>query len=200
VLLLCATAGRPEAILELNRAQLDTDAKLVHLNPPGRRQTKKRRPTVPMANTLHAHARDWESGPVISYFGKRVANHKKTVRRLVERAGLGADVSAYTLRHTVATWLAQRGVPEAQREVFLGHRLPGSRTTANYTHLEPEWMREAANAVDALLLEVSAHSQVRPPVAGGLEDQPDPDTAWRSGGIARRVATDMRIGSLESSR
>ena len=46
------TLARPEAILELKLFQVNLDDRLITLNPPGREQTKKRRPTLPITDTL----------------------------------------------------------------------------------------------------------------------------------------------------
>ena len=46
------TAARPEAILQLNRFQCDLERGTINLNPPGRVQTKKRRPILPMPDWL----------------------------------------------------------------------------------------------------------------------------------------------------
>ena len=52
MMLAIGTLARPEAILELTTFQIDLDARLIRLNPSGRRQTKKRRPTIPICDTL----------------------------------------------------------------------------------------------------------------------------------------------------
>ena len=44
-------------------------------------------------------------------------------------------------------------------------------------HLEPQWLRPAADAIDQLLIEVSKYCKVRPPVPVELDDQPLPDDA-----------------------
>src|SRR3954470_9514798 len=46
MLLGIATAGRPEAILNLKWSQVDLISGMIHLNPQGRIQTTKRRPIV----------------------------------------------------------------------------------------------------------------------------------------------------------
>ena len=43
---LMATAARPDAVLDLNSRQIDFQRGLINLNPAGRQQTKKYRPTV----------------------------------------------------------------------------------------------------------------------------------------------------------
>jgi integrase len=45
------TAARPEALLQLTRFQCDLDRGTINLNPPGRIQTKKRRPILPIELT-----------------------------------------------------------------------------------------------------------------------------------------------------
>jgi integrase len=52
VLLALYTGARKQAILDLRWVQIDLDGGLIHLNPPGRRQTSKRRPPVPIAAPL----------------------------------------------------------------------------------------------------------------------------------------------------
>ncbi len=46
------TLSRPSALLELKREQLDIESRLIHLNPKGRKQTKKYRLVVPITNSL----------------------------------------------------------------------------------------------------------------------------------------------------
>ncbi|MDB5369807.1 MAG: hypothetical protein JWP20_1365 [Roseomonas sp.] len=52
LVLLIGTAGRPQAVLELTRFQCDLERGTINLNTPGRVQTKKRRPILPMASFL----------------------------------------------------------------------------------------------------------------------------------------------------
>jgi hypothetical protein len=47
---LMGTAARPQSVLELTRIQCDLDCGLIDLNPPGRTETAKRRPVVPVAD------------------------------------------------------------------------------------------------------------------------------------------------------
>lgn len=61
VLIMLATTGRPDAIRELTLAQCDVDTRLIALNPPGRTQTTKYRPTVRMPESIV---------PLITFLGK----------------------------------------------------------------------------------------------------------------------------------
>ena len=47
-----ATAARPDAIFDLTITQCDLENRLIHLNPEGREQTKKHRPTVKMLERI----------------------------------------------------------------------------------------------------------------------------------------------------
>lgn len=57
-----ALAARPAAILELTTFQIDYGARLIRLNPAGRAQNKKRRPTLPICDALLPWLR---RGPVV---------------------------------------------------------------------------------------------------------------------------------------
>lgn len=149
VALLIGTGGRPEALLQLTRFQCDLDRGTINLNPPGRVQTKKRRPILPMPAWL----RPWiaaADGSVVSYRGKAVKKLAGAFQTVRDAAGFGPDVTAYTLRHTVATELMARGVPELEIAAIMGHRLPCSRTTGRYIHAAPERLALARKALDEL--------------------------------------------------
>jgi len=67
LLLAIGTAARPEAILQLTSWQVDCEARLIQLNPSGRRQTKKRRPTVPICDTLLPYLRAAPAGHLVRW-------------------------------------------------------------------------------------------------------------------------------------
>ncbi len=145
--ILIGTAARPEAVLELNRFQCDLDRGTINLNPPGRVQTKKRRPHLPMALWL----RPWieaAEGPLVAYRGKPVRKIAGAFQSLRDAAGFGRDVTSYTIRHTIATEMAARGVPELEIAAIMGHRMPNSRTTGRYLHVAPERFASARKALD----------------------------------------------------
>lgn len=74
---------------------------------------------------------------VIAYRNKPVASIKKSVRRAAEASGLlwgvRDGVTFHTLRHSIATLLADLGLAERLRMELLGHK--EIRTTQQYTHL-----------------------------------------------------------------
>ena len=64
-----------------------------------------------------------------------------------------------TLRHTMLTWLAERGVPREQRQMLAGHS-PQGTTAKNYEHLSPSYLREAVAEIDAFFDTLSVHTKV----------------------------------------
>jgi integrase len=83
------------------------------LNPPGRTQNKKRRPTVRMPQFLRDEL--WpirqDAGPVISFHGKPIKEVKAAWRKVRERAKLDAKVTTYSFRHTIGRFLRAEGCP-----------------------------------------------------------------------------------------
>ena len=196
------TAARPESILQLSRFQCDLDHGTINLNPPGRVQTKKRRPILPMADWL----RPWieaAEGPLVAWRGKPVHKIAGAFQTMRDAAGFGPDVTAYTLRHTIATELTARGVPELEIAALLGHRMPNSRTTGRYVHVAPERLVSARKALDAIAAEVeqvatrpmSPQTSVRAscvlgPTAGV------PLTGWRYGAGEGIRTLDPNLGKV----
>lgn len=168
-LLAFATAARPNALLDVRPTppMLDLDNGVIDLLPPGEQQNKKRRPIIPIAPILMPWIRRWTRREalvhearrgkkvthvdrLITWRGKPVKKIRMGFERVKLRAGItDPSVSAVTIRHTMATWLVKQRVPAEQREIFLGHRMPGSETTAGYVHLDPDYLRDAVVAIDA---------------------------------------------------
>ena len=67
------TAARPHAALDLQSGRIDVDRGLVELNPIGRMQTKKHRPTVKLPPALKD---DVKEGFQVTYHGKPVLEMK----------------------------------------------------------------------------------------------------------------------------
>ena len=150
LVLLLGTAARPEAVLELTRFQCDLDRGTINLNPPGRLQTKKRRPILPMADFLRPWIEAASAGPLVAYRGRPVRYLAHAFQNLRDAAGFDRDVTAYTIRHTVATELSRRGVPPVEIASFLGHRMPDFRTTGRYVHVAPDHLAKARAALEDL--------------------------------------------------
>jgi integrase len=184
------TAARPKAILELTTFQVDCDARLIRLNPPGRAQNKKRRPTLPICNTLLPYLRGLPAGPVVRYQGRALAGIKSTFDHLTERAARRIrqeaaqlarthlrvrrraeavaalsdgrkraaailEISAYTIRHTIAAEMRKRGVAVWEVAGFLGHS-SGYKTTERYAKFGPDHLGGATRAIDAYFADLRA--------------------------------------------
>ncbi|MEA3537661.1 MAG: tyrosine-type recombinase/integrase [Pseudomonadota bacterium] len=67
------------------------------------------------------------------------------------------DATPKTLRHTMLTWLAKKGVPKEQRMMLAGHA-PRDTTARNYEHLTPDYLVDAVTAIDAWFEELSKHT------------------------------------------
>lgn len=161
------TLSRPEALFELQPFQVDVDRRLVALNPPGRAQTKKHRPTLPVTDTLLPWLSSWlptryfiqwhkgQTAPIdsIKTTWRRLRTDAETLLRKADRDHPGlADVVPYTIRHTMATELRRRGVPKWEVDGFLGHASAG--VTERYAKYTPDYLGKAAAAIDDYMNEL----------------------------------------------
>lgn len=151
ILIALHTGARKEAILSLRWSQVDLAASRINFAVPGRRRTKKRRPTLPIPRRLRTllkqawKRRSGDIGPVLHIDGKPIQRIDKGFRAAAKRAGL-EGVTPHTLRHTRGTWLAQAAVPLWDIAGFLGQDI---ETTARiYAHHHPDFMEKALEAVD----------------------------------------------------
>lgn len=151
------TACRGDAALDLAPPQVDARHGIVHLNPTGRRQTKKRRPDVPLTGTLRNALRELpvRSAPYVNWNGERVDSIKTAWRAVREDAGLPEWFVPKIIRHTIATELRSRGVPGWEVSGLLGHtRGDAAATTGRYAKFAPDWMRASRTTLDALMVEI----------------------------------------------
>ena len=148
------TGCRGDAALDLQPFQIDWDAKLVRLNPAGRRQTKKYRPIVPLTRTLSTHLKSvTDAAHYAGWRGKKVAQIKTTWRKLRQNAGLPEWFAPKVLRHTVASELRRRGVPGWEVSGQLGHKTGG--TTETYAKFDPAYLGKARKALDAWMTDLA---------------------------------------------
>jgi len=160
------TAGRAQAVLELEHTSIDLERNLINPNHPGRAHTRKRRAIVPIAKAV----RPWVvgiQGKLIKYrvptsggdpgqgtvfFERDTRSIKTCWTKVCKQAGV-AGATPKTLRHTMLTWLAERGVPYEQRQVLAGHSARGT-TARHYEHLSPSYLKNAIEEVDAYFAEL----------------------------------------------
>lgn len=148
VLLGLYTMARPTAILELTWDRVDFGRRLIDFNPPGRKQTAKRRPVVKMNDELHdALLEAYEARQcafVVERGAKAVASVKKAFQAASDRSGV--HVTPYTLRHTGAVWAAENGIGMAALAQFMGHD-DSTTTERHYARFSPDYLANVANAV-----------------------------------------------------
>jgi integrase len=73
----------------------------------------------------------------------------EATRSAARAAGLGEGVGFHILRHTAASWMVQGGVNLYEVQRYLGHSTP--TLTQRYGHLQPDNLKGAAMALDAVL-------------------------------------------------
>lgn len=139
-----ATSARPSSIFDLKWFQIDWEARLIHFNPPGRRQTHKHRPSVYINEHLYPLLEKMRDKTASEYIisrknGTRVRSIKKGFEQACARAGL-EGVTPYTLRHTAITWAIQGGKSLAQAGQLAGHKEP--RTTSRYAKHDPSFTKD----------------------------------------------------------
>jgi integrase len=159
IILALNTWARPEAICQLSvKRQIDFDRALVHLNPPGRLQNKKVRPTIRLTENLREWFQFWNLDYPIVYFGRAVEKvDSRTLKKAAKSAGLDPSLmNRYTLRHYMATRVRRvDGIPVSREEraTWMGHVDPYHRTTeAWYESVDPDYLLNPARATDAIML------------------------------------------------
>jgi integrase len=153
------TGSRPGAILNAawrsgdGLSWVDTVNGVFHRHADGEAATIKRQPTVKLSPRLLAHLRRWkrldaaQAKPhtyVVSYRGAKVLSVKTALHTACKLAGVDS-VTAYTLRHTAASWLVARGLPTRKVADFIG--TGEQMILSHYGHLAPDYQDEAAQAI-----------------------------------------------------
>ena len=163
IVLLAGTGARPEALLQLTWDRIDLKSGIITLNPSGRAQTKKRRPTIRVCEALRRYlerlkgeTKPNETDAVVSGDGEALASVKTAWRTLRKNAGFGKDVQPTSFRHTVARWLRANSVPPWEVAAFLGHRMPGYNITEVYAHADPAYMAASREALEKLVRAILA--------------------------------------------
>lgn len=129
------------------RSFVDIERGVYHRLPRGKAATRKRQLPVRLGARLLAHLRRWRAssaGYVVEWEGAPVASVKTALRRACDAAGLPADVSLYTLRHSRATQLMATGQDEWAVAGLLATSPAMIRAT--YGHHSPDFQADVANA------------------------------------------------------
>ena len=161
------TASRPVTTLESDTNQIDWTHNIFELNPPGRVQTKKYRPTVRISDTWRPWLQQAPPGRLITFNSKPVQSVKKAFRAARNAAGLkpdssGIGVNSYSIRHSLARYLEACDVPPVEISILLGHaKIDRKKITDRYSPLNcrgPNFLREATAAIEKFVREINEHS------------------------------------------
>jgi len=115
----------------------------------------ERAPTAPRSQLRSLRSRSADGGP--THFERDTKSVKTTWNTVCANAGV-KGATPKTLRHTMLTWLAERGVPSEQRQMLAGHA-PQGTTAKNYEHVSPTYLREAVAEIDAFFDELAKHTK-----------------------------------------
>lgn len=167
-----ATAGRSAALKEMTESQFDAAHDVMDLNPPGRKQTTKYRPKVPLCWMYSQWVQQWladakaadpnwqqnTKGRILTWEGQPLSPRGMFFNKALRK--VDKTLVPYHLRHFVSTWLVERVKTEWEKDMFMGHRRPAggdaqaSRVGRDYSHYDPKKMRGAANAIEELFTEL----------------------------------------------
>jgi hypothetical protein len=162
------TASRGVTILESDTNDIDWSYPIFDMNPTGRVQTKKYRPTVRISKTWEPWLKQAPLGRLITYAGNPVKSVKKAFRAARKDSGLkpdsrGVGVSTYSIRHSLGRYLEDCGVPDVERSILLGHvRINRKKTTDRYSPFNPRgplYLVEATKAIEKFVREINEHTK-----------------------------------------
>lgn len=152
IILMIATAARPDAIRELTRDRMLIEDRLIVLNPEHRQQTKKYRPTLRMPESIVPLVEQSDETPSIHMVGggdKPLKSVRTSWRTARAKSGLDDQVNPYSIRHTMARWLRKEGVPAWEVSAQLGHKRQELSITEIYAPYDPGYLSEATKAIDS---------------------------------------------------
>jgi integrase len=151
IVLSLTTAARQSALLELTWDRVDFERGIVTLAMgDSGDEARKPRATVPMNRRARRYLKVLRAAAtcphVIEWGGHRVLSIKKGFAAAVKLAKI-KGVVPHTLRHTAASWMAQRGVPMFEISKYMGHS-DTRITERRYAHLSPDYLRGASKVLD----------------------------------------------------
>ena len=82
---------------------------------------------------------------VIEWNGEPIGLIRKSWSSACRAAGLGADVTPHTIRHTAVTWLLQRRVPIWEVGGYVG--MSEEMVRQRYGHHTPDFLQTARDAL-----------------------------------------------------
>jgi len=145
------TGRRKEAILSLRWPQVNLVNGTIDFRRGNEAETKKKRGKIPINDKLLGHLRrarkrGSDLGHVITdRAGNAIGDVQQGFWGAVQRAGLGADVTPHTLKHTSVTWMKLKGVPIEQAADFFQTSI--SMLQNVYQGTDEDYVRRAAQAL-----------------------------------------------------
>jgi integrase len=154
------------ALLDATAAQLDHRRDLVDLNPAGRVQTSKWRPTLPIPETLQAWTIGLPPGHLVQWRGRPVGEIDTAFGAACRRADLAGGANSYSVRHALGRHMRAKGVPDDQIALWLGHIQPpqSNEITIIYSPYSPLYLREAKAAAESFVHEIARHCRRHDPL------------------------------------
>jgi integrase len=140
----CGAALQPT----IGRGWIDLERGVFYRRPAGARETKKRRPPVPLPQKLLAHLRRWKrlgQHFAVEWNRESVKDVDKAFRATAHDAGL-PDVTPHVLRHTAATWLMQLGTDKWEAAEYLG--MTAKVLDEVYGHHHPDHLKGPRDSFD----------------------------------------------------
>lgn len=147
VALLMETGCRSRAAMDLTWDRVDFAARLIRYNPYGRKQTRKRRPIVPMSDYLHDLLKQAKQESRSPYVCGGKFKLDRNFANLVDRLGI-EGVTPHTMRHTWATEAIAGGISIEKAAEMLGDTY--KTVYENYCHLQPDHLRDAVDRMSEL--------------------------------------------------
>ena len=139
IMIAMETAQRKSAIVELTWDQIDFDNNRIVFNKPGRAQTKKKRPTIPISPRLRPFLELIKSEAINKYVLDKDTGVYEAVRSFTKKLDI-EGVHPHVFRHTWATHAVMRGVSLNKVAQFLGDRI--KTVEDNYAHLQPDYLED----------------------------------------------------------
>jgi integrase len=155
--LVLGSFARRGAIEQLKWSQVDWDLNVIHLNPPGRKQTAKRRASVTIADWLLPKLQQWYDERIGEYILDHPGRMYESFLRLTKRAGFGPEVTPHTMRHTGITLSLRRGEDPWKVAGVAGLTMKTMDST--YAHHTPE---HGQSVVDKMVPAVRIVKQIYP--------------------------------------
>ncbi len=196
------TGGRPQTAIDLAPNMRMRENNTLDLNTPGRIQNKKFRATVREPEILIAWLDRWEkeaqkaNGKASLDRSWRYCGYAslESVQTAIERVRAEPGVnlprlSTYCFRHKVTTILRRAKhshcVTEDDISMQLGHRRPHLRMTGDYGEWDPEYLKNAAAAIDGWFVDMQRRVTNR---------------ALLTQGFSKSAPNQRRVGVTESPK